>query len=117
MSTLLPEYINVNVNGIPTLSSLSVNVSTTQVAYDFNNHRNVGSPFRGILIVRLVQPIPTGTTPTLPIVFTSGGGGNAQPLVGYNGEPITVADIAGTGIYLVWWESATNTLQLLTGIV
>lgn len=116
MSTLLPTYINVNVNGIPTISSLSVNVSTTQVAFDFNNHRNVGSPYRGLLIVRLNQTIPTGTTATLPIVFTSGGS-NAQPLIGYNAEPITVADISGTGIYLVWWESATNTLQLLTGIV
>lgn len=116
MSTLLPEYINVNVNGIPTISSLSVNVTATQVAYNFNNHRNVGSPFRGILIVRLNQAIPTGTTATLPIVFTSGGG-NAQALVGFNGDPITVADISGTGIYLVWWESSSNTLQLLTGIV
>ena len=117
MSTLLPTYINVNVNGIPTISSLSVNVSTTQVAFDFNNHRNIGSPYRGLLIVRLNQAIPTGTTDTLPIVFTSGGGGNPQELRGYNGDPVLVSDIAGTGIYVVWFESATNTLQLLTGIV
>ena len=116
MSTLLPPYINVNVNGIPDLSSLAVNVSTTQVAFDFNNHRNVGRPFRGLLIIRLAQAIPTGTTGTLPIVFTSGSG-SSQPLTGLNGEAITVADIAGTGVYLVWYESQTDTLQLLTGIV
>lgn len=117
MSTLLPPFINVNVNGIPALSSVAVNVTTTNVAFDFNNHRNVGSPFRGLIIVRLNQAIPTGTTTTLPIVFTSGGGGNARPLIGYDGEAVTVADIAGTGIYIVWYESSTDTLQLITGIV
>ena len=116
MSTLLPPYINVNVNGIPALSSLAVNVSTTQVAFDFNNHRNVGSPYRGLLIIRLAQSIPTGTTTTLPIVFTSGGG-NAVTLTGFNGDAVTAADLPGTGIYLVWYESQTRTLQLLTGIV
>lgn len=116
MSTLLPLSINVNVNGIPTISSLSVNVSATQVAIDFNNHPNVGSPFRGLIIVRLNQTIPTGTATTLPIVFTSEGG-NAKPLIGYNSEPVTVADIPGTGIYIVWWESQTETLQLISGIV
>lgn len=116
MSTLLPLSINVNVNGIPALSSLAVNVGTTQVAYDFNNHPNVGSPFRGVIAIRLAQPIPAGTTGTLPIVFTSSGGG-AIPLTGFNGEAVTVDDLPGTGIYLVWWENSTNTLQLLTGIV
>lgn len=116
MATILPPYINVNQNGITTLSSLSVNVTTTEVAFDFNNHRNVGAPYRGLLIVRLAQAIPTGTTTTLPIVFTSGGA-NAQALTAYNGDAVTVADIAGTGIFLVWYESQTNTLQLLTGTV
>lgn len=116
MSTLLPLYINVNVNGIPALRSLSVSVTTTDVRFDFNNHRNVGRPFRGLIVINLAQAIPEGTTTTLPIVFTSDGG-NAQPLTTYNGEPVTVADIAGTGIYLVWFESSTSTLQLLTGTV
>lgn len=116
MSTILPPFINTNVNGIPAISSNSVTVGTTAVSYDFYNHRNVGSPFRGIIIVRLNQPIPTGTTGTLEINFTSNGG-NAKTLIGYDNEPVTVADIAGTGIYLVWYESSSDTLQLLTGIV
>lgn len=94
---------------------LSINVTTTEVQFDFNNHRNIGAPFRGLLIVRLNQAIPTGTTTTLPIVFTSGGG-NPQRLTGFNGADITVAQISGTGIYLCWFEHTTNTLQLLTGI-
>lgn len=116
MSTLLPTYINVNVNGIPTLRSLSVSVTTTAVRFDFNNHRNVGRPFRGLIVIDLAQAIPDGTTGTLPVVFTSDGG-NAQPLTTLNGEAVTAADITGTGVFLVWFENSTSTLQLLTGIV
>lgn len=109
---LLPAYINVNQRGIPALRSLSVNVTTTNVQFDFNNHRNVGSPFRGLIIINLAQAIPTGTTGTLPIVFTSGGG-NEQALTTYNGAAVTAADITGTGVYLVWFESSTSTLQII----
>lgn len=113
---ILPAYINVNANGIPTLSSNSVTVGTTQVAFDFNNHRNVGRPFRGLIIIRLAQAIPTGTTTTLPIVFTSDRG-NTQALTKENGEAVTVADIPGTGIYILWFESQTNTLQVPNSLV
>ena len=113
---VLPTRINVNQFGIPTISSNSVSVSTTQVAFDFNNHPTVGQPFRGIVVVRLNQAIPTGSTPTLPIVFTSNSS-NVANLIGFNGENVTVADIPGTGIYLIFVDSQSNTVQLLTGIV
>ena len=112
---ILPTYINVNQSGIPTVSSLSVNVTSTQVEYNFNNHRNIGRPFRGIIIVRLNQAIPSGTTATLPVVFTSENG-TTQQLTGFNGANITVGEIPGTGVYLVWHDSSSNTTQLLTGI-
>ena len=111
---LLPAYINVNQTGIPALRSLSVTVGTTDVRFDFNNHRNVGRPFRGLLVINLAQIIPAGTTDTLPVVFTSGGG-SVVNLTTFNGDPVTVADISGTGIYLAWYESQTDSLQLLTG--
>ena len=110
---LLPAYINVNQQGIPAIRSLSVTVGTNDVRFEFNNHRNVGRPFRGLLVVNLAQVIPTGTTATLPIVFTSSGS-NVASLTTFNGDPVTVADIAGTGVYLAWYESQTDTLQLLT---
>lgn len=113
---LLPFNINVNVNGIPALRSTAVAVSTTEVRFDFNSHRNVGRPFVGIVVVQLAQAIPDGTTTTLPVVFTTDGG-NAANLTTYNGENVTVADIAGTGIYLVWVNTQTADVQLLTGIV
>ena len=111
-SMILPAYINVNSGGIPTLRSFAVNVNASNVQFDLNNHRNVGRPYRGLLIINLAQAIPTGTTATLPIVFTTSGG-NEQPLTKLNGAPATVQDITGTGIYLVWYESQTNTLQLI----
>lgn len=110
---ILPAYINVNRTGIPTLRSLSVTVGTSDVRFDFNNHRNIGNPFRGLLIINLAQAIPTGTTDTLPVVFTSDGS-NATPAYTYNGVALTVADISGTGIYIFWYESQTNTLQLIS---
>ena len=113
---LLPFNINVNVNGIPALRSTAVAVSTTEVRFDFNSHRNVGRPFVGIVVVQLAQAIPDGTTTTLPVVFTTDGG-NAANLTTYNGENVTVADIAGTGVYLVWVNTQTGDVQLLTGIV
>lgn len=110
---ILPAFINVNRGGIPALRSNSVTVSSTEIQYDFNNHRNVGTPFRGLLVINLAQAIPTGVTTTLPIVFTSDGS-NPLALTTYNGDAITAADITGTGIYLVWYEDQTNTLQLIS---
>jgi hypothetical protein len=109
---ILPTYINVNSTGIPALRSLSVTVGTNDVRFEFNNHRNVGRPYRGLLIINLAQSIPTGTTATLPIVFTSGDG-NVTNLTTFNGDPVTVADIPGTGVYLAWFQP--DSLQLLTG--
>lgn len=113
---VLPTRINVNQLGIPTVSSNNVTVGTTQVAFDFNNHPTIGQPFRGLVIVRLNQPIPAGSTTTLPIVFTSDNT-NTVNLVGFNGDNITVADIPGTGIYLIFVDSQSNTVNLITGIV
>lgn len=109
---LVPAYINTNQFGIPALRSLSVSVTANDVRFDFNNHRNVGRAFRGLIIINLAQAIPDEASSELPIVFTSDGG-NAINLTTYNGNNVDVDDIQGTGIYLVWYESSTNTLQLI----
>ena len=113
---LLPFNINVNVNGLPCLRSTAVTVSTTEVRFDFNSHRNVGRPFVGVVVVQLAQAIPDGTTTTLPVVFTTEGG-NPANLTTYDGANVTVADIAGTGIYLVFVDTQSGVVQLLTGAV
>jgi hypothetical protein len=91
-------------------------VSTTEVRFDFNAHRNVGRPFVGLVVVQLAQAIPAGTTTTLPIVFTTEGG-NPANLTTYNGDNVTVADVAGTGVYLVFVDTQSGLVQLLTGTV
>lgn len=113
---LLPFNINVNVGGIPCLRSTAVTVSTTEVRFDFNAHRNVGRPFVGLVVVQLAQAIPAGTTTTLPIVFTTEGG-NPANLTTYNGDNVTVADVAGMGVYLVFVDTQSGLVQLLTGTV
>lgn len=113
---LLPFNINVNVGGIPCLRSTAVTVSTTEVRFDFNAHINVGRPFVGLVVVQLAQAIPAGTTTTLPIVFTTEGG-NPANLTTYNGDNVTVADVAGTGVYLVFVDTQSGLVQLLTGTV
>jgi hypothetical protein len=113
---LLPFNINVNVNGLPCLRSTAVTVSATEVRFDFNSHRNVGRPFVGVVVVQLAQAIPDGTTTSLPVVFTTEGG-NPANLTTYDGANVTVADIAGTGIYLVWVDTQSGVVQLLTGAV
>ena len=111
---LLPLNINVNRGGIPCLRSTAVTVGTTEVRFDFNSHPNVGRPFVGLIIVQLAQPIPDGTTATLPIVFTTNSG-NPANVTTFDGENATVADIAGTGVYIVWVDTQLGTVQLLTG--
>lgn len=109
---LLPFIINVNRSGIPCLRSTAVNVTATEVRFDFNSHPNVGRPFVGLIVVQLAQPIPAGTTATLPIVFTTDGG-NPANLTTYDGANVTAADILGTGVFLVWVNTQTGDVQLL----
>lgn len=114
---ILPRRINVNIDGIPAISSQSVAVNTTStpntVSFDFLNHPNVGAPFRGLIVVRLAQAIPEGTATTAELVFTTEGG-RPTPVYGYDNAPLTIASLAGVGVYLFWYESQSNYLQLLT---
>lgn len=94
------------------LRSLSVTVTATDVQFVFRNRPNFGRPYFGGIYVDLAQAIPTGTTATLPIVFTSDGG-NPTPVVGIDNVPITVADIQGTGIYHLFYDQRADRLQLI----
>ena len=105
-------YQMINTRGIATIESTAVNVTTTEVTFTFNSDSPMPTPFRGLLVVRLAQAIPAGTTTTLPIVFTSVRNG-AQNVTTYNGANVTVADIPGTGVYLFYYDRLTNVLQLI----
>lgn len=110
---LLPAYINVNRAGIPALRSTAVTVTANDVRFDFNSHPNVGRPFAGLVVVNLAQAIPAGTTDTLPVVFTTNGGSAANVTIA-GGNNLTVADFGGAGVYVVWVESQSGTVQLIS---
>lgn len=109
---MIPAYFMANINGIPRIESTGVVVGTDSVVFNFRSHNFVRRPFNGLVLVRLNQAIPAGTTATLPIVFNSGGT-NSQPVTTYGDEELTVADIPGTGVYLFYYDSASATLQLI----
>lgn len=103
------QYINTR--GIPTIQSTGVQVGTEAVTFNFKATASFGNPFRGLLVVYLSEAIPEGTTATLPIRFTSTAG--TETVTTYNNEPLTVADVPGTGVYLLYYDRVANTLQLI----
>lgn len=111
----LRPFTWVNRNGSAAIASTGVKVSTTDVVFTFKNHAFVNANYRGTIFVNLMQAIPTGTTGTLPILFETNGA--TQAVSKFNGAPLTVADVPGTGVVQLWFERDTNTLQLMTGIV
>lgn len=108
-------YSWVNRRGSAAIASQGVVVNTANVVFSFRNHAFVNANYRGTIFVNLRQAIPTGTTTTLPILFETNG--VTQAVTKFNGEPLTVADVAGTGVYQFWFERDTNTLQIMSGIV
>lgn len=112
---MIPAYYMANRDGIPRLKSTAVSVSTDAVTFSFTRHNFLGRPFIGLLIVALDQAIPAGTTTTLPVKFDSGGGAVAVTKAG--GSAATAADITGEGVFLLFYDSTSRTLQLIPGIV
>ena len=111
MATINPINYMSNRGGIPRLQSTGVVVGTTDVQFTFNADATFSRNFSGLVLVRLARAIPSGTTTTLPIVFSSSAG--TQAVTTYNGAAVTVAEITGTGIYLMYYDRATNVLQLI----
>lgn len=103
-------YQYVNIRGIPTIKAQSVVVSDTTVDFNFNPDWN-SRPFRGLILVYLAEAIPEGTTTTLPIRFSMAGTTSNVTLAG--GDNLTVADLPGVGVYLVYYDRLADTLQLL----
>ena len=106
-------YQYVNINGIPTIKTQSVSVSDTAVNFKFNPDFD-SRPFRGLILVYISEAIPEGTTTTLPIQFSMAGTTSNISVAG--GLNLTVADLPGTGIYLLYFDRWADTLQLLSYI-
>lgn len=106
-------YQYVNINGIPSIKTQAIVVSDTSVVYKFAPDFD-RRPFRGLILVYISEPIPEGTTTTLPVQFSMAG--TTSNLTAPGGANVTVADLPGTGIYLVYFDRWADTLQLLNTI-
>lgn len=105
----------VNANGIAILYSTSVAVSTDDVTFTLSEPISRYVPSRGLVLVNLANAIPSGTTTTLPIKFTMNG--YTANVTNYGGANLTVANVAGTGVYLVYYDRVKDILQVMSGIV
>ncbi len=104
------RYIS-NPNGIPRFESNSVSVNTTNVVYSFTDAGTIfNNNFNGLVLIKFNQSIPTGTTTTLPILV------NNTALTTYNSTEVTVTDFKGAGIYLVYYDGNSKTLQIVASL-
>lgn len=107
---ITPRYIS-NANGIPRFESNSVTVNTANVVYSFTDAgTNFNNNFNGLVLIKFNQSIPTDTTTSLPILI------NSTSLTTYGGTEVTVADFKGTGIYLMYYDSNSRTLQIVSSL-
>jgi hypothetical protein len=103
-------YQYANINGVPCIKTQAVVVSDTAVTFKFAPDFD-GRPFRGMILVYISEAIPDGTTATLPIQFSMAGTTSTITFAG--GANVTVADLPGVGIYLVYFDRWADTLQLI----
>ena len=103
-------YQYININGIPTIKTQTVVVSDAAVTFKFAPDFD-GRPFRGLILVYISEAIPDGTTTTLPVQFSMAGTTSNVTVAG--GANVTVADLPGVGIYLVYFDRWADTLQLI----
>ena len=102
---------NVNINGISTLDSTGVSISTSAVTFTLRPQSGIVPP-RGLMLVRLNEAIPEGTTATLPIQLSLEG--VTQTVTSFGGTDWTVENFGGTGIYLLYYNRNLGILQVLT---
>lgn len=105
----------VNQRGIPTLETVGNTLTTTELTYSFNRHPALNMVFQGVFIVK-VTDTPTAPSTAVPIYFDSVGVSNSSIAVtNAAGTALTTATWPGDGIYIFFYDRATNILRLLTG--
>jgi hypothetical protein len=103
------QNITTNAGGIPYITNTQVTVGTEAV--------NIALGWRriqpiGYLTIRMENQIPTDATTTLPITLTLNG--TTRPLTLPNGTEVTVADILGVNVLLVFNDKFNNLLTLMS---
>lgn len=105
-----PIFFLSNRNGIPRLQTSAISVGTNSVTFTLPSNNAFYSTFNGLILLKMEQEIPTGTTDTFPIVLTSNAG--PKTVTTLRGDDWTVADYE-PGIHLAYYESNTGILQIL----
>ena len=105
----IPGQDRANFNTLPVVD---VQVNSDNVTLELPNGAYRNRPYVGGFYINLRTAIPTGTTGTLPVLI--GTNGDTRPLVTYNGAAVTVADLPGTGIYLIHYNKYTNEVFLVS---
>ena len=100
-----------NRNGIPMLESRNITSTTENVTITINNKAFRFLNGKGVILFRLNTAIPSESA-TLPIIFSSND--ETQPLTMVGGDAATGANLAGTGVYLIYYDKCANLLQLMT---
>lgn len=101
-----------NRNGIPLIETSSISVTDDNVVFALQNRAFRWLNQKGVILLRLNQAIPDGTTGTLPVLFSSND--FTQPLTNVGGTPITAAQVPGAGVYMIYYDKDANLMQLLT---
>lgn len=103
--------VTTNVNGIPYLATNGVTVTEETVDFALGFRR---IPRIGKVAIRITNAIPDGTTGTLPVRFTLNG--TTRVLTFFGGDPVTAADLAGTGVIEAWYDFFNGIFQLSTAL-
>lgn len=115
MGTTNFPYNFSNRGGIPLIESSAVTVNADNVVITIPNRAFKGLNGKGVILFRLNQEIPSGTTTTLPIMLSSNH--IIQPITNINGTAITVSQVSGTGVYFMYYDKIANLMQLMTAII
>lgn len=100
-----------NRNGIPMLESSSVEVTDTNVVINIPDRAFRFLNGTGMILFRLNTEI---TNTALPIIFSSNNFTQSLTIVG--GINATGTNMAGVGIYLIYYDKNSNLMQLLTTV-
>ena len=104
--------ITTNAQGTPYLTTTNVAVSATAVDFALGFRRI--APV-GFLTIRIANAIPSDATATLPITLTLNG--TTRPLTKIGGEAVTVADVDGQGIVVVFNDRYNGILQVVSPLI
>lgn len=105
------NIVRTNTRGVPYLATTGVVVGTDAVDFSLGLRE---IPRAGYITLRISEPIPDGTTGTLPVRFTLNGQTRALTTLG--GTAVTAADLTGAGIIEVFYDWFNGTLQAVSPI-